>query len=208
MNQCSTQILVLDYTRRARVAPKELFVFGTLAWRYLTYLPKVIIDCHRLIRIRWFNLNTYFCVIVTYFEQVKFWITNVQEIWEVNFIHSPSTHVLSFWWFNPKFTEKPRISRFLPRIGWFLWSGRTERTEWLTDGRTNEHLFCEPPYTKSPFGAINPPLQINPPLVCTDLKTRGGFISRIWYDVMAVMVNAPKIPRKKKLHLLCYCCPE
>ena len=44
----------LDYTRRARVAPKDLFVFGTLAWRHLTYLPKVIIDCHRLPRIRWF----------------------------------------------------------------------------------------------------------------------------------------------------------
>ena len=45
---------VLDYTPRARVAPKDLFVFGTLEWRHLTYLPKVIIDCHRLPRIRWF----------------------------------------------------------------------------------------------------------------------------------------------------------
>ena len=147
----------LDYTRRARVAPKELFVFGTLAWRHLTYLPKVIIDCHRLPRIRWFNLNTYFCVIVTYFEQVKFWITNVQEIREVNFIHSPSTHVLSFWWFKSKITEKPRISRFLPRICRFVASAHGTRTDGRTGGRTdvrtNTHPFFEPPYTKSPFGA-------------------------------------------------------
>ena len=55
-----------------------------------------------------------------YFEQVKFWITNVQEVHSSILIHSPSTHVLSFWWFKSKFTEKPRISRFLPRICWFV----------------------------------------------------------------------------------------
>ena len=144
------QNVLLDYTRRARVAPKDLFVFGTLAWRYLTYLPKVIIDCHRLPRIRWFNLNTYFDVIVTYFEQVKFWITNVQEIREVNFIHSPSTHVLSFWWFKSKFTEKPRISRFLPRICWFVASAHgTDGVR--TDVRTNTHPFFWASLHKKPL---------------------------------------------------------
>ena len=142
----------LDYTRRARVAPKELFVFGTLAWRHLTYLPKVIIDCHRLPRIRWFNLNTYFCVIITYFEQVKFWITNVQEIREVNFIHSPSTHVLSFSWSKSKFTGKPRISRFLPRICWFVASVHGTRGA----GRTDEHtpFFLSLPTQKAPSGQL------------------------------------------------------
>ena len=128
--------LKLDYTRRARVAPNGLFVFGTLAWRHLTYLAKVIIDCNRLPRIRWFNLNTYFCVIITYFEQVKFWIKNVHEIHSSILINSPSTHVLSFWRFISKFTEKPRISRFLPRIRWFVASAHGTRSDGRSDGRT------------------------------------------------------------------------
>ena len=86
------------------------------------------------------------------FEQTQSWNKNESRKSLFNSYQLPSTHVLSFWWFKPKFTEKPRISRFLPRICWFLASahGTDVRTDGRSDVRTG--YFMSLPTQKAPSG--------------------------------------------------------